>query len=315
MKKVLVIGDFMVDLYVYVNTTRKAPEANIPVWDEVYREKRPGGAANVAANLAYLGGTDVEVSVAGILDDRSVRDYFKLNGIHQHLLTQGGSMMKTRYVTCNEENKNDVKASDIVLRVDNFRKFDEYEVKTFSDLFRTLAARNLADYDVIVISDYDKGTVTAELVDFLKHHVRDQMLKGKDVPVIVDSKRKDLRMYAGMMIMKLNHEEYSAQVSSKDYSCVERFFDYTIITKGAAGTEIHQCEADRNEMKFVIHKENFPVQKQKSIDVTGCGDTHTAGLALGMVKTNDVRLSVRLANACAASVVKKFGTSVADKEE
>ena len=123
-KRVLVVGDVMVDRYFYVGSTRQAPEAPIPVWDKIEHENRLGGAANVAHNLKALGGEDIEVFLAGIVENEAKKMIGKI-GINTILCAGFDTMYKDRYV-----DKNTMK---IVFRCDNIKEFHRQSLETFEE--------------------------------------------------------------------------------------------------------------------------------------------------------------------------------------
>lgn len=289
--KILVIGDVMVDEYVYVSSTRNAPEATIPVWDQEGVEHRLGGAANVALNVRKLVGPDCEVSLCGILGlSASVRawDIIRDNDIRTTMLMHGPTMAKTRYVSDGK----------IIFRHDNFKTFGSEVTGFFESIVCPMLAHS--DPDVVIISDYSKGTVTEKVCD----SIRDARL------TVVDSKRADIRRFSGMNVLKINEHERDAQLSSPHYSNYTSMFEYCVVTKGAAGAELLQCEKTKSsEKRYVVHSEAFPTERVVAKDVTGCGDTFTAALACSLVKDRDIRNAIRFANSCATEVVQKFGTS------
>lgn len=289
--KILVIGDIMIDKYVFVDTTRNASEARIPVWDFADEQYRLGGAANVANNLQTLGGDDVEVFLAGIVDVKT-RVFIQTCGINVDLCAGSETMFKTRFVKNSDE---------IILRYDNMKSFDACDHEFFMELLKHYSYE---PFDAVVVSDYDKGTITPEVMKIVNSF-------GVK-PVIVDSKRRDLTMFQGNSVLKINEHEYSIQSSSSIYPYVEGLFDYVVVTLGEDGADLRQCEMTKsNQKRYVVHRENFPTKKAHAKDVTGCGDTHTAALCFSLLKNGgDIRMAIRFANACASRVVQKFGTSV-----
>ena len=281
----------MIDEYIHVQTSRSAPEARIPVWDYTHREFRLGGAANVANNLKSMGGDEVDIHLAGLASIHDRRLIAK-RGIDVTLCSGDQTMIKTRYVDSNEK---------ILFRFDNHQKVHELD-QLF--LYSMLEHFSFDVYDAVVVSDYDKGTIDSRIMEVLQ--------KMCISPTIVDSKRKDLRLFENSTVLKINESEYATQVSSDLYPYIERLFDYVVVTKGASGSELRQCEISKSGNKrYMIHSENFKTEKVQAKDVTGCGDTHTAALCFSLLKNNgDIRMAVRFANACATRVVQKFGTSV-----
>lgn len=287
--KVLVIGDLMVDRYTYVRSTRLAPEAPIPVWDEVSSELRPGGAANVANNIVALD-SEIEVSLAGTINNDQFRTSIGPR-VNVDYIVGGQSMVKQRYV--------DVETGRIIFRHDNIDRFDSENMRFFRNLLSSWLFYSLDKFDAVVLSDYDKGTITPEVYEMVRRHPL----------VIVDSKRRDLRIFEGAKIIKLNENEYSAQVSSQLYPCFERFFDYCVITRGAKPTQLRQCDVVKsNDVRYVVHTEEFPVPPVKPVDVTGCGDTHVAAMVVSLLHDGDIRKAIGFANKMASDVVQRFGT-------
>lgn len=285
--RILVVGDVMVDRYTYVRTDRFAPEMpGMPVWDQVYSEDRLGGAANVAANVIKLM-PGADVSLAGIIEDvGAITDL----GINADLTVWGETMVKHRFV--------DHWTNRYVMRHDNMSKFPEVDIGVFqTSLERCLSVQ---DYDAVILSDYDKGTIGPVVADIFRKHPL----------TIVDSKRRDLQIYDGYKVLKINESEYSTQVSSDLYPCFERFFEHCVVTKGAKGSELRQCEVTKsNDRRYMVHSEQFPTTPVQAVDVTGCGDTHTAAMTVALLQTNgDVRTAIRFANERAGEVVTKFGT-------
>lgn len=286
----------MLDRYVFVKTERQAPETPIPVWDELHEEYRLGGAANVANNLKSIGGDEVEVQLAGVFKQSDVnRALIKKCGVDTVLCCHGQGMVKNRFI---EEER-------IIFRSDTLKRFDVEQVTYLEKQFEMLMAPS---YDAVIISDYDKGTVTPGLMT---------LIQGLGVsPIVVDSKRKDLNIFKGSQVLKVNSEEYGIQSSMERLCygsrCVESLFDYVVITKGSQGAELRQCEKTKSdERRSLVYSESFGIEPVQAKDVTGCGDTHTAALTFALLKNGgDIRSAIKFANACARSVVQKFGTSV-----
>lgn len=291
--KVLVVGDVMLDRYSHVRTTRLAEEAKIPVWDELYDEHRLGGAANTAHNLKAIGGDEVQVHLAGICGSKTVYQLLDKVGVIRDRVVGMATMTKRRFVD---------ESQKFVMRLDNFRVFDPNDV----ELFEQLVDYYPQQFDAIIFSDYDKGTITENVV---------RKLRPLAPLTVVDSKREDLRIFDGMRVLKVNELEYSAQVSSRLYPNVTKFFDFVVVTRGKDGADLLQCEQVKsNDRRYIVHKEEFPVEKVIAKDVTGCGDTHTAAMTFALLKTHDIRTAVKFANKCAAKVVQQFGTSVVKEE-
>ena len=293
----------MLDHYTFVRTDRRAEEADIPVWDEIRNEYRLGGAANVANNLKAIAGDEIDVHVAGIMGSSVGHHLLRKVGIGTERTYGSATMTKRRYVDQDQT---------FVARFDNMKVFPQDEI----DFFEMMLSYWDERFDCVIISDYDKGSITAQLAQEMK----------KCPLTIVDSKRADLSIFDGMSILKVNRREFAAQVSSPLYPDVTRFFKNCVITKGADGADLltselpprehevygEQTKTPVNHGRYIVHREEFPLdRKVQARDVTGCGDTHTAALAFALLKTGDLRSAVKFANRCASQVVQKFGTSVA----
>jgi D-glycero-beta-D-manno-heptose-7-phosphate kinase len=292
--RILVVGDVMVDWYTFVSTTRDAMEAPIPIWDEVSHEYRLGGAANVAANIKSIGGDGIDVFLAGIADlssDPAIIPMLDDAGLDPTMLVGSTTMVKRRYARD--------RTTQIIFRSDSVKRFSDKD----TDKLKAVLSHVMSTWkiDAVVFSDYDKGTIDADVVASLSN-----------VPMsIVDSKRKDVSIFAGSTLIKLNEFEYSAQSSSVLYTNFTSMFTYCVVTKGARGADLLICDrALSDDKKYVIHSESFPAEIVKAVDVTGCGDTHTAAMAYCLVKGGDVRDAVRIANMHASRVVQKFGTAI-----
>lgn len=296
--KILVVGDILVDTYIYVSSRRMAEEAYIPIWEEDFsrREHRPGGAANVANNLKAIGGEEVDVHIMGICGDLRTMRQLGAAGIQPVIwgADEASTMVKKRFV--------DTKTMKYVMRLDHMTKFPQDDVDYFESYVDQYIEHCADHYDAIIFSDYDKGTITPKIVD---------RLKTISSVFVVDSKREDLRIFQGSSILKVNEKEYSAQVSSKLYPNVAGLFDFVVVTLGKEGAELMQCDKSKSDdSSYVVHSETFKAKTVKSVDVTGCGDTHTAALTFALLKKGDIRSAVSFANECAANVVQRFGTSI-----
>jgi rfaE bifunctional protein kinase chain/domain len=309
-KNILVVGDIIIDHYIDVVTSRKAEESNINVYDEVKNYYRLGGAANVANNVRSLFKFDDVVNVylmgiAGLNDTLDIRvdsfgnirstvsDLIRDSGIDESLLNfyySGDTMIKSRYTN----------SKNIIFRSDNKKIFNEKNIEHFNEtFFSRLSSR--APYDIVIISDYDKGTISKNVTD----HIFDL-----NVPVIVDSKRYDLEIFNGADVIKLNEFEYYRQVSGHLYSCPEKLCKNLVVTRGSKGCELRVYDSSKSkDNEYVTHIESFPVNKVDSVDVTGCGDTHTASMAYSLLFSKDIRKAIEFANKCSSVVVTKFGTS------
>jgi bifunctional ADP-heptose synthase (sugar kinase/adenylyltransferase) len=234
--KILIIGDFCIDIYKYGHVTRLSPEAPVPIFVTEKEERYDGMAGNVLNN-------------------------FKSFFISTDLVRGEKKSIKERYI--------DIKSKQHVLRVDN----DEYSNQA------NLNSICLSQYDAIVISDYNKGTITENIVAQIK--------KTYNGPIFVDSKKRDLLMFEGC-ILKINNTDYN------NASKIPQNTDI-IITIGEGGA------------KFA--GKIYPVEKTDFHDIVGAGDSFLVGLVIKYLLTKDLEQAIQFANICAANVVKQRGTS------
>jgi len=251
--KVLVIGELCVDRFVYGLVKRMSPEAPVPVLNPVEITENEGMAGNVVANLKSL------------VDEIDV--------VHWHQTTR---IEKIRFV--------EKKSNHMFIRV------DEGELKpidTLSFLSRE-QRRTINESDVVIISDYDKG--------FLSNDIIKEISKQASISIL-DSKRKLTRdIIEDITFIKLNESEYE-----NNKELVNEKTDKFIITLGSKGAMYLRT----------IHSSNNP---QDTIDVSGAGDTFVAGFSLKYFKTKDIGESIKYANEVCANVVNKKGVATPDEK-
>ena len=237
--KILLIGDNCIDEYKYGSVTRISPEAPVPVFVPDTQLVKEGMAGNVKNNLEALG-----CSVT-----------FKSNTD-----SQGKISKKTRYI--------DKKSKQHIIRLDEDRRTQPLEISSIDNL----------NYDAIVISDYNKGVVSYELVEWLR--------KEYTGPIFVDTKKTDLARFEGCFIKinKLERSQAQSLPSSK----------WLIVTLGEQGSLYDQ------EPFFLTNVENV-------IDVCGAGDTFLSALAYKYIETGKIRDAIKFANSAASVTVQHIG--------
>lgn len=290
---VLVVGDVISDDYIDVETNRTAAEARIPVYDELHRYSKHGGAWNVADNIKSMY-PSLNVFLAGILGSRR-RQGSPYDVDSASLCVGSSEMTKTRYVLDGK----------IIFRHDDNLRMDPIDVEFLRENLSHLVHVKKPQFDAVVFSDYDKGTLTAEIIGICS-----QLSKL----IVIDSKRLDLSPFVvrdATTILKLNENEWSRQVSNGP-QCLEAWFDFVVVTKGADGAQLRQFDKKESGInRFMIHSEDFPAKVVKAVDVTGCGDTHTAAMVVSLLKDPyEIRNAVRYANEMASLAVQQFGTTV-----
>ena len=297
-RRVLVLGDVMLDRYWWGTVSRISPEAPVPVVHKLRSTLAPGGAANVAANIASLGGSPVLVGVTGA--DEAARELsaaLQEHGISpEHLLVDPGrpTTVKTRIVAYSQH----------VVRVDE---------EDTSPISPSLAARVierlvtlLASVDLLIISDYAKGLLTPELLHQVIRYACDHGCR-----VIVDPKGTDYSRYNGAYLLSPNRMEALTaaglppdhqpdSVTHAGTRLLETLaVEAVLITQGKAGMTLF--EHDRGPM-------HIPAVARTVYDVTGAGDTVIAALGLALAARASLPVAVQLANLAAGLAVEQVGT-------
>lgn len=288
MKRVLVFGDAIADEYVNCFRKKMCPEApEAPALVEMNRRLIPGGAANVAVNLAALS-PDVSVDLIAVIDDDLAREIKQIskNRVSMEFCVFEPPVRKTRYL----------EGGRIIVRID-----DQLQVNRFAS--ESLGAR-LNEYlsshlpDLILLSDYGLGCLGMSLERLLDFKER----------LIIDTKIIDLSCFSGTLGCKLNHSEWADSISIE--SSPERNFGFMVVTLGGNGAKIYMHREDG--AREITHSMTFPGHDVKVKDTNGCGDSFLAGFAASFVRNRDPFTATSFGNAAGADVVQKMGTAVVD---
>jgi D-beta-D-heptose 7-phosphate kinase/D-beta-D-heptose 1-phosphate adenosyltransferase len=328
-RRIGVVGDFMLDSYVWGTATRLSPEAAVPVVDFVEESECLGGAGNVAANLAALGARVEAFGVCGAdAPAERLARCLQAAGIGgRGMVADAGrkTTLKTRIIARHQQ----------VVRVDRETRApispameEKLIARIASALKRPAAKRGRAGLDALVLSDYDKGVVTEELAR------RVLAACGKlGVPAFVKPKWSMLATYPGATAIVLNSAEAGFLVTrpveddeSAEYAgaqLLEKFKTPAIVlTRGARGITVFEQGRSRCfHVQAVSQETPFgPGLGRRSeglqvFDVTGAGDTVLATLALAVAAGVSVPQAAILGNAAAGIVVSKLGTATVSPQE
>jgi D-beta-D-heptose 7-phosphate kinase/D-beta-D-heptose 1-phosphate adenosyltransferase len=302
--RVLVLGDVMLDRFVYGSVARVSPEAPIAVLEVARTVDSAGGAANVARNVAAIGASATLIGVTG--DDPWAADLKKEIAysptIDAHLIVdfERPTTVKTRYVADGQQ----------MLRAD--REFrtplsDEVATKLLAQFERSLQYA-----DIVILSDYAKGVLSDRVT-----RAAIQAARMANKPVIVDPKAKDLRKYTGATVLTPNRMELQAACGlecGNDQaveSAARPFLDNDIcmamvVTRGKDGMSV----VAKGEP--VVH---LRTMARQVFDVSGAGDTAVAAMSLGLAVGANIVSASTLANLAAGIVVGKLGTAVVTVSE
>jgi len=295
---VLVVGDIMLDRYWYGPTQRISPEAPVPVVKVGQDEDRPGGAANVALNIASIGGA---VTLAGITGDdeaaTTLQTHLQAMDIKcrfdRH--SQIPTITKLRVLSRNQQ----------LIRLD----FEESLASVKKAGLTESVEQLIAQHDVLLLSDYDKGTLSD-----VQSLIAIACQQG--VPVLIDPKGQDFARYRGATLLTPNMSEFEAVVGP----CHS---ENELVDKGQQllrELELDAMLVTRSEHGMTLlrrdHEEfHLPTQAKEVYDVTGAGDTVIATLALAIAAQADYPQASAMANIAAGIVVGKLGTSTVSEAE
>jgi rfaE bifunctional protein kinase chain/domain len=296
--KVLVVGDVMLDRYWFGDVNRISPEAPVPVLKVERVEERPGGAANVARNIAALGAQATLLSVvgadeAGACLEKLLNQHVNLTAL-LHRDDTISTIIKLRAIARHQQ----------LLRID-FETPPSHEV---------LQAK-LADFraqlplaDVVILSDYGKGGL-AHIAEMIR------LARAAGKPVLVDPKGDDYARYRGATMLTPNRSEFrevaggwktGAELDAKAEKLrTELQLDALLVTRSEDGMSLYRAGE-------VLHE---PSQTREVFDVSGAGDTVIATLAVMLASGADWADAIRIANRAAGIVVGKLGTAVVSRDE
>ncbi len=325
----MVIGDVILDEYIWGEVNRISPEAPVPVFDMLGERIGCGGAANVAQNIVSLGGNVVLVGVIG-KDSDGEKLLQRLNtlGISTTDITmdvQRPTSKKTRVIVNPNTADLSLAESDIsdkqflhqghhLLRIDRESKQEIADKLKERLLHNSLS--QMEDCDAVIFADYDKGVINQE---FIKTVVRNA--KSYNIPIIVDPKQNNFLHYNGVTVLTPNHKEAAAALQeeitdvSHLISIGEKILDRLslqtlLITREEQGMSLFQ--RDSNGTLKVDH---FPPQSHDVIDVTGAGDTVVAVYGLAITANADNHTAAKLSSLAGGIVVGKMGCSTVTPEE
>lgn len=293
---VLIIGDLMLDHFVIGRVDRISPEAPVPVVQFDHEEYRLGGAANVANNVAALGGRVEMVGVAGDDPDAErMRDQLGQRGVGSRGIVTDRLRRTTRKVRVVTTRNQQVARIDY----EDDREVDGAVEASVIDRIREIAA----SADAVLVSDYLKGAVSRAVAAAAV-----AAAKRRDIPVLIDPKVPHIDYYRGATLITPNHHEAEAVThmrirTSDEAFAAARIFrgradcEAVLITRGEQGMTLHTPGGDTE----------LPAEAREVSDVTGAGDTVIATMTLALAAHVPIVEAARLANRAAGIVVGKFG--------
>ena len=303
-RAVLIVGDLMLDHFVIGRVERISPEAPVPVVQFDHEEYRLGGAANVAHNVAALGG---RVEIAGLVGSdepatRLLADLARIGIDTASIVTDPSrcTTRKLRVVTTRNQQ---------VARVDY--ECDREITGPLEDVMLRKVHEAVARAAIVLISDYQKGTVTRRVAARAIESAR-----AAGIPSLIDPKVPHIDYYAGASLITPNHHEAEAitlmriRNAEEARGAAERFrerarCESVLITRGEHGMWLLGPDGEFD----------LPAETREVSDVTGAGDTVIATIALGLAAGGTLQDAARLANRAAGLAVSRFGPTAITAEE
>ena len=303
-RRLVVVGDLMLDRFIWGAVRRISPEAPVPVVEVDRESQHLGGAGNVVANLVALGAEAVPVGVVGDDANADLLDTeFRRAGVDTRAVFRDATRpttTKTRIIAHSQQ----------VVRADRERR---HPIETaVEEALAGVFAERLAWADAVVVSDYDKGLLTTGLLARLLTAARE-----RDVPVCLDPKVRRFVEYRPVTVVTPNHHEAEAATGlpggtdAEIEACARRIQELlgdpaVLITRGEAGMSLAEPGG---------HTVHIPTVAREVYDVTGAGDTVIATLALALGAGASLREAAELANHAAGIVVGKVGTATVSRTE
>jgi len=303
-RRLIVLGDLMLDEFIWGKASRISPEAPVPIVEVERESVKLGGAGNVISNLVCLGAQGFPIGVVGP-DEAAERLRSELKNLHVDSTgiivdPSRRTTVKTRIIAHNQQ----VLRTDRESRAAVSEEVGEHLVMAFMSLAGAAEG--------VIISDYDKGTITPHV---LRHVLAFSQEKG--LPVFLDPKIRNFTHYSPVTLLKPNERE-AERVTNKEITNEEDLIaagreimdlvscDHLLITRGERGMTLFSREGD-------IH--HLPTVAREVYDVTGAGDTVMAVVALSFTSGATPLEAAILANYAASVVIAKVGTAAANRDE
>lgn len=296
-KKIGVIGDLMLDRFVFGKSERISPEAPVPVVLFSKEICALGGAANTANNIASLGG---DAFLIGVLGKDSASDHFskqlKLSGIGD----QGIVMLKERSTT---EKIRVVAQGQHIVRIDREQTYSVSK-ETEKKIINAIES-HIKKWDIIVVSDYSKGLITKSMVSHII-----ALAKKYKKRIIADIKPDHLSYFKDIFLLTPNQKEVFLMSGAKDVKKAGKIIQKKIhcnvlVTQGGEGMTLFENDAISS----------FPAKAKEVFDVSGAGDTVLAVMSLALCSGANLKEAAMIANHAAGICVAKVGTTTVLPEE
>lgn len=304
--KVLIVGDIMLDRYLYGNVSRISPEAPVPILEKVKMENKPGGAANVALNIKSLGSFPILLSVVGDDENGSVlvKSLEQNEILTNYILKEGNrsTTVKTRIMSGGQH----------LMRIDeeNTSIISENSIKNLKESFLSIIEKE--ELDAIIFQDYDKGLLNEDLIDFMIRKA-----KEKDLFISVDPKFNNFFSYKNVDLFKPNLKEVGSAVNKSIYpemDCLNDVshelnskldFKHLFITLGDKG--IYYAN--------LIESNIVATELRDVVDVSGAGDVVLCASTLFLLSGKSPFEVAQISNIAGGLACKKVGVATVSKKQ
>jgi rfaE bifunctional protein kinase chain/domain len=301
---VLVIGDLMIDHYIWGSATRLSPEAPVPVVNVKTESTTLGGAGNVVQNLVALG---ANVTLAGVIGNDAAGiqliEILESEGVETNTIIKDNdrpTTVKTRVLV----------GSHQLVRVD--REVTDAVSQQMEDQLVNKLSANIANADIVILSDYNKGLFSPALTQRLI-----KIANGHQKKVVIDPKGLNYEKYKGAYIIKPNRKELAEAAKTEKISNITDLQNAAKTIFRQTGTEYLIVTLSEEGMAIVTEQSSklIPVKATEVFDVTGAGDTVIATIAYFIALGLPVDEACELANHAAAIVIRHVGSAVTTIDE
>jgi len=296
-KKIAVIGDIMLDHFIYGEVDRISPEAPVPVVAFQKEKFVPGGAANIASNIAALGGQAFMIGMVGHdIPGKNVLEKLREFGVDTSYVIKKEKIYTTEKIR-------------VVARGQQIVRVDKEVVNAPSQKDEEGICLNIQkaikDSDAVILSDYAKGFVTPKIAE-----VSIATANKFKKPILVGTKSKVVSHFKGATLATPNHKEAEAIAEVSDMKQAVKIIQKqlncnVLVTQGASGMTLFEGAKE-------LH---FPTKAREVVDVVGASDTVSASLAISLASGAPIYDAITVANHAAGIVVGKAGTAVVTPEE
>ena len=304
---VLIIGDVMIDSYLWGKVNRISPEAPVPIVTVKNKERRLGGAANVALNIQALGANPILCSVIGVdIEGQAFMELLKTQKLSQKGILKSRdriTTVKTRIIGNNSQ----------LLRVDEEEETDIIYTETQQLLNLISYIINHDKIDVIIFEDYNKGLINTKLISKVV-----ELSKSKNIPTCVDPKKKNFNSYKGVSLFKPNIKELREGIKLDNY--VENINEIQrAVSSYRVKQKIETVLVTLAEKGVITNsrkvKEHLPAHIRSIADVSGAGDTVISVASLcRALECSDI-LTAAISNLSGGLVCEQIGVVPVNKEQ